>query len=269
MDPGDNKTYITVTAENGTKKVYTISTYKDTTVSSTEAATTAPAETVVPEADAKQVTIGNNIYAVDGDFDAHPLPTGFEETEITIDDVTVKAGKGFGEKLTIVYLVSMDENGHTGYYIYDSIKKSYDLYIDIEQIESHYAYLPVTDGMEIPAGFELDTIQIDETSIDVLRPSGKKETAEYYLFYGMDSSGLSTWYVYDTKYSTVQRFFFDGTVDENFSATQTESSTVAASANVSTNTFKDGLKTVIVVISLVLCVVCLAIAIISVSRKNK
>jgi hypothetical protein len=123
--------------------------------------------------------------------------------------------------------------------------------------------------MEIPAGFELDTIQIDETSIDVLRPSGKKDTAEYYLFYGMDSSGLSTWYVYDTKYSTVQRFFFDGTVDENFSAVQTESQTVAASANARTSTFNDNLKTVIVIISLVLCVVCLAIAIVSVSRKNK
>jgi hypothetical protein len=269
MDPGDNKTYITVTAENGTKKVYTISTYKDTTVSSTEAATTAPAETVVPEADAKQVTIADTIYAVDGDFEAHPLPTGFEEIEIMIDDVTVKAGKGFGEKLTIVYLVSMDENGHTGYYIYDSIKKSYDLYIDIEQIESHYAYLPVTDGMEIPAGFELDTIQIEETSIDVLKPSGKRDTAEYYLFYGMDSSGMSTWYVYDTKYSTVQRFFFDGTVDENFSAVQTENSTMAASATARTSTFNDNLKTVIVIISLVLCVVCLAIAIVSVSRNGK
>ncbi len=273
MDPGDNKTYITVTAENGTKKTYTISTYKDTSTTTTEPAASepeTPAEPVVPEEGAKEVTVGSMKYAVDGDFEAHPLPTGFEETEIEIDGTTVKAAKGFGEKLTLVYLVSMDGEGKAGYYIYDSVKKSYDLYIDMEQIESHYAYLPVTDGMEIPAGFEIETIKINDTDVDVLKPSGRKETAEFYLFYGIDSAGNSDWFVYDTKYNTVQRFFFDGSINEYFSDSQIENATVAAaSSNATTSDFNDHLKTIIVIISLVLCVVCLIIAIVSVNKANK
>ena len=268
MDPGDNKTYITVTAENGTKKTYTISTYKDTSTTTTEPET--PAEPVVPEEGAKEVTVGSMKYAIDGDFEAHQLPAGFEEEEIEIDGTTVKAAKGFGEKLTLVYLVSMDGEGKAGYYIYDSVKKSYDLYIDMEQIESHYAYLPVTDGMEIPAGFEIETIKIKDTDVDVLKPSGRKETAEFYLFYGMDSAGNSDWFVYDTKCSTVQRFFFDGSINEYFSDSQIESATAAAaSSNAKTSDFNDHLKTIIVIISLVLCVVCLIIAIVSVNKANK
>ncbi len=267
MDPGDNKTYITVTAENGTKKTYTISTYKDTSIT-TEPDT--PAEPVVPEEGAKEVTVGSMKYAIDGDFEAHPLPAKFEEAEIEIDGTTVKAAKGFGEKLTLVYLVSMDGEGKAGYYIYDSVKKSYDLYIDMEQIESHYVYLPVTDGMEIPAGFEIETIKINDTDVDVLKPSGRKDTAEFYLFYGMDIAGNSDWFVYDTKCSTVQRFFFDGSINEHFSDSQIESATAAAaSSNATTFDFNDHLKTIIVIISLVLCVICLIIAIVSVNKANK
>lgn len=272
MDPGDNKTYITVTAENGTKKTYVISTYKDTTTTSTQAPTEAPsaAEPQVPDEDAKEVTVGDKNYAVDGDFDAHPLPSGFESAEIEIDGTTVSVGKGFGDKLTLVYLVSMDGNGKAGYYIYDSIKKSYDLYIDIEQIESHYAYLPVTDGMEIPAGFEIETIQIDDADVDVLKPSGKKDTSEFYLFYGMDSAGNTGWYVYDMKFSTVQRFFFDGTVNENYVGAIAADATVAANpADDADSNFNDHLKTIVVVVSLVLCVICLIIAVISTSKANK
>ena len=273
MDPGDNKTYITVTAENGTKKTYTISTYKDTSTTTTEPAGSepdTPAEPVVPEEGAKEVTVGSMKYAIDGDFEAHQLPAGFEEEEIEIDGTTVKAAKGFGEKLTLVYLVSMDGEGKAGYYIYDSVKKSYDLYIDMEQIESHYAYLPVTDGMEIPAGFEIETIKINDTDVDVLKPSGRKDTAEFYLFYGMDSAGNSDWFVYDTKCSTVQRFFFDGSINEYFSDSQIESATAAAaSSNATTSDFNNHLKTIIVIISLVLCVICLIIAIVSVNKANK
>ena len=273
MDPGDNKTYITVTAENGTKKTYTISTYKDTSITTTEPGTSepdTPAEPVVPEEGAKEVTVGSMKYAIDGDLEAHQLPAGFEEEEIEIDGTTVKAAKGFGEKLTLVYLVSMDGEGKAGYYIYDSVKKSYDLYIDMEQIESHYAYLPVTDGMEIPAGFEIETIKINDTDVDVLKPSGRKDTAEFYLFYGMDSAGNSDWFVYDTKCSTVQRFFFDGSINEYFSDSQIESATAAAaSSNATASDFNDHLKTIIVIISLVLCVICLIIAIVSVNKANK
>lgn len=271
MDPGDNKTYITVTAENGTKKTYVISTYKDVQ-SQTEpddGGKETPAEPVTPDEDAKEITVGDNRFAIDGDFEAHPLPAGFEASTVVIDDTEVPAAKGFGDKITLVYLVSLDGNEKAGYYIYDSVKKSYDYYIDIEQLESHYAYLPVTSGMEIPSGFEIETMEIEGCKVDVLKPSGRKDTAEFYLFYGMDSSGKAGWYVYDTKYSTVQRFFFDGTVNEYFTDANVEKATAAPASAKATSKLNDNLKTVIVIISLALSVVCLIIAIVSVSKLHK
>lgn len=271
MDPGDNKTYITVTAENGTKKTYVISTYKDVQ-SQTEpddGGKETPAEPVTPDEDAKEITVGDNRFAIDGDFEAHPLPAGFEASTVVIDDTEVPAAKGFSDKITLVYLVSLDGNAKAGYYIYDSVKKSYDYYIDIEQLESHYAYLPVTSGMEIPSGFEIETMEIEGCNVDVLKPSGRKDTAEFYLFYGMDSSGKAGWYVYDMKYSTVQRFFFDGTVNEYFSDANVEKATAAPALAKATSKLNDNLKTVIVIISLALSVVCLVIAIVSVGKLHK
>ena len=271
MDPGDNKTYITVTAENGTKKTYVISTYKDVQ-SQTEpddGGKETPAEPVTPDEDAKEIAVGDNRFAIDGDFEAHPVPAGFEASTVIIDDTEVPAAKGFGDKITLVYLVSLDGNAKAGYYIYDSVKKSYDYYIDIEQLESHYAYLPVTSGMEIPSGFEIETMEIEGCNVDVLKPSGRKDTAEFYLFYGMDSSGKAGWYVYDMKYSTVQRFFFDGTVNEYFSDANVEKATAAPASAKATSKLNDNLKTVIVIISLALSVVCLIIAIVSVGKLHK
>lgn len=271
MDPGDNKTYITVTAENGTKKTYVISTYKDVQ-SQTEpddGGKETPAEPVTPDEDAKEIAVGDNRFAIDGDFEAHPVPAGFEASTVIIDDTEVPAAKGFSDKITLVYLVSLDGNAKAGYYIYDSVKKSYDYYIDIEQLESHYAYLPVTSGMEIPSGFEIETMEIEGCNVDVLKPSGRKDTAEFYLFYGMDSSGKAGWYVYDMKYSTVQRFFFDGTVNEYFSDANVEKATAAPALAKATSKLNDNLKTVIVIISLALSVVCLIIAIVSVGKLHK
>ena len=271
MDPGDNKTYITVTAENGTKKTYVISTYKDVTAQTEPdgGGAETPAEPVTPDEDAKEIAVGDNRFAIDGDFEAHPVPAGFEASTVIIDDTEVPAAKGFSDKITLVYLVSLDGNAKAGYYIYDSVKKSYDYYIDIEQLESHYAYLPVTSGMEIPSGFEIETMEIEGCNVDVLKPSGRKDTAEFYLFYGMDSSGKAGWYVYDMKYSTVQRFFFDGTVNEYFSDVNVEKATAAPASTKAASKLNDNLKTVIVIISLALSVVCLIIAIVSVGKLNK
>lgn len=271
MDPGDNKTYITVTAENGTKKTYVISTYKDVTAQTEPdgGGAETPAEPVTPDEDTKEIAVGDNRFAIDGDFEAHPVPAGFEASTVIIDDTEVPAAKGFSDKITLVYLVSLDGNAKAGYYIYDSVKKSYDYYIDIEQLESHYAYLPVTSGMEIPSGFEIETMEIEGCNVDVLKPSGRKDTAEFYLFYGMDSSGKAGWYVYDMKYSTVQRFFFDGTVNEYFSDANVEKATAAPALAKATSKLNDNLKTVIVIISLALSVVCLVIAIVSVGKLHK
>ena len=112
-------------------------------------------------------------------------------------------------------------------------------------------------------------MEIEGCNVDVLKPSGRKDTAEFYLFYGMDSSGKAGWYVYDMKYSTVQRFFFDGTVNEYFSDANVEKATAAPASAKATSKLNDNLKTVIVIISLALSVVCLVIAIVSVGKLHK
>ena len=225
LSVGQNTIYITVTAENGDERTYTLNVTRGGTQESSSDSENSSNQQNEPQY--TKVTMNGTDFVISDDFGAYPLPDGFEETEIDYNGTKVKAAKGYAGKVTIMYLDAVLSPEKSGYYIYDSVTKTFSKYIQIAQPSISYVILNITSSMEIPAGYKLSEEQINGMDVIVLKGSSD----QYCLFYGVSSDGVTGWYCYDYKYQTIQRFF----------ALPDSVKTVAGvSENVSGGTFSSG-----------------------------
>ena len=201
LSAGQNTIYITVTAENGDERTYTLNVTRGGTQESSSDSENSSNQQNEPQY--TKVTMNGTDFVISDDFGAYPLPDGFEETEIDYNGTKVKAAKGYAGKVTIMYLDAVLSPEKSGYYIYDSVTKTFSKYIQIAQPSISYVILNITSSMEIPAGYKLSEEQINGMDVIVL----KGNSDQYCLFYGVSSDGATGWYCYDYKYQTIQRFF--------------------------------------------------------------
>lgn len=210
MDPGSNTTTITVTAQDGSKKVYTIYTTKDDsaeTPKETEAETKAGEEATAEETEKtpeqqRTVKIEDAQYQILDDFEANPLPSGYEAIDYEYNETAVKAGKGVNTKLVLMYLENSDGKGTSGFYIYDSVSKTFSLYREVGEPDITYVILPITDSMEKPDGYQKTSYAINGNTVDVLMDTD----GTYCLFYGVSSLGVTGWFRYDCNDGTIQGY---------------------------------------------------------------
>lgn len=206
MDPGSNTTTITVTAQNGSKKVYTIYTTKDDSAETpTEEETKSQEEgktegSTEDKLDLRKVKLSDAEYTILDDFEANPLPSGYEAVDYEYNGTSVKAGKGVNTKLILMYLESTDGKGTSGFYIYDSVSKTFSLYHEVGEPDITYVILAITDSMEKPDGYKKTTYAISGKTADVLMD----EDGRYCLFYGVSSLGVTGWFRYDCEDGTIQ-----------------------------------------------------------------
>ena len=218
MDPGLNTTTITVTAENGSKKVYTIKTTKSDNVITPEQASKEAEETdgtnqggttdgdnnsIIQE---PAVSIDGNEYKVISSFDEHPLPSGYVQSETDYNGIKIAVGMGTNTRVMLAYLESTDGTGESGFYVYDSVKKTFSKYIELS-----YCILPIDESsMELPDGYEAGRININNREVDVLLD----KTGNYALFYGVSSTGDTGWFRYNINDGTIQGYAGYNSSDE-------------------------------------------------------
>ena len=221
MDPGLNTTTITVTAENGSKKVYTIKTTKSDNVITPEQASKEAEETdgtnqggttdgdnnsIIQE---PAVSIDGNEYKVISSFDEHPLPSGYVQSETDYNGIKIAVGMGTNTRVMLAYLESTDGTGESGFYVYDSVKKTFSKYIEVYQPELSYCILPIDESsMELPDGYEAGRININNREVDVLLD----KTGNYALFYGVSST--AGWFRYNINDGTIQGYAGYNSSDE-------------------------------------------------------
>lgn len=241
-------TYITVTAENGAKRSYTITTNRPNV----------PTESVTqgPE---KIVNIGNENYRINEDYTISQLPAGFEKVDIEFGAETVVAGKN-SAGVVIMYLEHC-VTGVGNYYIYDTVAGTFSLYVKIDQGMSGYIVLEITDSMEKPANAVKTQVEVGDKSVGMMLI----QNSEMYVFYGINAQGTAGWYSYDPAEGTVQRYvggaMIPGTAtDENESAGEADSDKVVFTDNV----WKD-----IAIGAIIVAVALLFVMLILVSKLNR
>lgn len=230
MDTGANTTTILVTAQDGSTKKYIIRTNKEAAGTPAPAATTAvPAATT--EATPTQaatavapvtVTVNGILYHVVSDFSNHPLPTGYSAVEFDLNGQKVTAGKGIN-KLTILYLEKEDGSGEGGFFVYDTIAKTFSLLSTVSQPALAYTILPITKGMELPSGFTMSSLEIAGNIVDVLIPDSANTT--FCLIYGVDANGNAGWYRYDYTERTIQKYYSGNNTSNAVTNTTNDSDT--------------------------------------------
>lgn len=201
MDPGDNTTKITVTAENGEQKVYTI--YTKVPV---------PEKPKEPEKDII-IDVDGAMYKIISNFEEELLPEGYEAADYTYKNKKIVVGKGL-------------TNGNILFCVSDaSIEKTEPLFVVYDEQNSKFAYLKLItakglsytivedvnalNSVEIPKGYAESEYSINNQLYKVWMEENNP-AAEYFIIYCVNVNGDAGWYQYDMKEGTMQRAFLNG-----------------------------------------------------------
>ncbi|MBQ8281014.1 MAG: cadherin-like beta sandwich domain-containing protein [Lachnospiraceae bacterium] len=204
LKEGDNTVKVTVTAENGNQKVYSIYVNKaKATPSPTPEPTSTPTPSPTPTPGA-EVTVNNLGVNEQGEAVLSPVtlivenkitvnvPAGFDMSSVTIQGHTVEALKLNDGDVTLVQL----SDGNL--YVYDSAAGTYDLYQTIDTLARHYR-ISMAPEEEIPTGYTLTTIELNGAIYPAYRLTAEDEFLLIYVEGGQ-------WYKYDTVENTIQRY---------------------------------------------------------------
>lgn len=182
---GENNFTVTVTAEDGSKKTYTISVY-------------------VTEKPTQFVKLGDQNLGILNDLSKTDVPKGFEKSTIKIDnkDVTALQNKDMG--LTLLYLQNEDDS--TGFYIYDvDNNKVLSKYQTVAVNGKIYVLMDAPDNLEAIQDLKTATIKIGDVEL-----SGWKFEDEalshYTLVYLMNEAGETQLYTYEDTEGTLQKY---------------------------------------------------------------
>ena len=182
---GENNFTVTVTAEDGSNKTYTISVY-------------------VTEKPTQFVKLGDQNLGILNDLSKTDVPKGFEKSTIKIDnkDVTALQNKDMG--LTLLYLQNEDDS--TGFYIYDvDNNKVLSKYQTVAVNGKTYVLMDAPDNLEAIQDLKTATIKIGDVEL-----SGWKFEDEalshYTLVYLMNEAGETQLYTYEDTEGTLQKY---------------------------------------------------------------
>ncbi len=173
---GTNKAYVTVTAENGNKKTYTL-------------------KIIVQEKDPIKVKVDGVEYTVAQKLDKD-APSTYIDSKVLIDGTEIPAYKSSVTGYTLVGLIS--KNGDFDFYVYDN--DNYTLY---REYKFNGVTLYLKKPNELPKGAQEDTLTLDGDNITVY----KIKENSYPLIYGLNvETGEENFYTYDKSENTLQKY---------------------------------------------------------------
>ena len=204
---GENTITCKVTAEDGE----TIKTYTILVTKTEELPTESAGETSVPVTSggsAANVEDGN--WQVAPSFDESLLPEGFSVTEFTYDGQAVQAAK---DENGSILLYMINENGEGDFFLFDANSNILAPYVTVRVAEKQIIVLPpeqIPEEEALPEGFAECTIDIGNHTVHGWIWNAKTEEApEYCVVYGQNEEGERSFYRYDQKEMTMQRYFRD------------------------------------------------------------
>lgn len=184
LQEGTNKFNIVVTAENGSRKTYTLTVIRK-------------------ELNPIKREIDGKTYTVVRKADNIEAPSYYALGVATIDNEEVPAYKS---EITGYTLLAMkDEEGVISFYKYEN--ETLSLYVQLSTEVFTFVVEETTDKVD-------DYNTEKEVTINDKNVKGyvKKEDSEFILLYGMNAStGEKGWYLYDTKEKTFQRYVVEDT----------------------------------------------------------
>lgn len=185
IQKGKNTVRITVTAENGAVKIYTIS------VQAGE-------------------DVGDPVAVIDGktyDFvmseENLEAPEGYTASTTDYKDWEVLSFTSPNKKLTVVCL--KDEEGETQWFLMDADKDVFTPYQEYSSQYNRYIITNVPEGVAVPEGFVQTTLKIGKNEV-VAYQSAEIADKDFYLVYAINVEAEEGFYEYDAKEQSFLRY---------------------------------------------------------------
>ena len=180
---GENNIVVTVKAENGSKKTYTISIY-------------------VTEKPSVFVNLNNQNLGVLNDYSKVDTPKGFEKATEKLNNQDVSVLKNENTGLTLIYLI--DDSGQAGFYVFED-GKVLRKYETITILSKTYVILDVSKDIEKQDGLVRGKVAIGELELDGWTFEDKNHQ-NYSVVYLMNDAGEKNLYVYENTEGTLQKY---------------------------------------------------------------
>ncbi len=192
---GENKIDVTVTAQNGKTKVYTITVTRQ-------------------ESELAGVTtqLNGTNYTVAHDPTTFTVPEGFTPTTSLLGDKKILSYASPAETIRIVYL--MGENSGD-WYVFEETAQSFSPLVTLSGNASSFVILNVPEDKTVPAGYLPESLLVAEKSVSAYQSADSK-LKKIYLVYAMAKDGSTGFYYYDSTLSSFLSYFEESvpTVEE-------------------------------------------------------
>ncbi len=201
---GENKIDVTVTAQNGKTKVYTI------TVTRQES-----------ELAGVATQINGTDFTVAHDPTTLTVPEGFTPATSLLGDKKILSYTSPAETIQIAYLTA--ESG-SDWYIFDQAKQSFTPLVTLNGNASSFVILNVPEDKPVPVGFLPESLLVAEKSVSAYQSADTK-LKNIYLVYAMAKDGSTAFYYYDATLSSFLSYFEESlpTMEEEKEDTSTPS----------------------------------------------
>ena len=215
LDVGNNTVTVQVTAENGSKKTYTITVNRaagstggntggsapapDDTPSPSPTATPEPQVTVTLPDDT-QLPVSNQLP------EGVSVPAGFESSQLEVDGQTIPTAVHQDGGLVAVYLAG-DEGHPAGFYFYNEKTRQVQAMTPVAMSTGKLTLVDLPQELVVPQGYTSTLMELGGQQHTLLVPDDTEEP-NHYIVYAMDEEGKLGLYLYDVEQESFQRYQF-------------------------------------------------------------
>ena len=215
LSVGNNTVTVQVTAENGSKKTYTITVNRaagstggntggnapapDDTPSPSPTATPEPQVTVTLPDDT-QLPVSNQLP------EGVSVPAGFEQSQLEVDGQTLPTAVHQDGGLVAVYLAG-DEGHPAGFYFYNEKTREVQAMTPVAMSTGKLTLVDLPQELVVPQGYTSTLMELGGQQHTLLVPDDTEEP-NHYIVYAMDEEGKLGLYLYDVEQESFQRYQF-------------------------------------------------------------
>ncbi len=180
VNQGNNKFLVTVKAENGSEKTYTIN-------------------VDVKDENPIEVTVGDKKYTVVKIKENLPIASLYNEYSIKINEFDIPAYKNDYAGLVLVGL--KDTEGNISLFIYDDENNSYKEYSELKSSQITIYPLKPEENIE---GYKKGNVKIQDIDVEGFYLN---EDSDFFVIYGVNvETGDKGFYMYDKKMQTLIKY---------------------------------------------------------------
>ena len=196
---GKNTRTVTVTAQNGTQKTYTIVITRLKEGEELDGATKPEDNTDEPE---KSTVIDGVKYLLATDLSGFTLPNGFKANTVTYGETEVAAAQDTDANYTVYYLKGENSESYQPYTL-ESDGKTFKKLKFATFGNNTYIFADIPEGKTVPEGFYQSSVKIGDFDIPAYKSPDEGLTDFYYTYCFFEKNFAM--YRYDSRENVLQR----------------------------------------------------------------